>query len=105
MPLSEIKSRDIPRDIRIRFNDGYFTEKEKQIVLQMLQGHENRAIAETLSIGEGTVRNRINAIYAKLQDDIGIPSDRVSRGGLFFCLLEYGLIDLTSSQIFTTIRR
>ena len=39
------------------------TPREKEVFLLMLQGKNNRAIAEELSLGEGTVRNYVSRIY------------------------------------------
>jgi len=42
------------------------TEREEKIAGLMLRGLNNREIAETLFIAEGTVRNYISALYGKL---------------------------------------
>jgi DNA-binding NarL/FixJ family response regulator len=39
------------------------TPREREVFLLMLQGKNNRAIAEELSLGEGTVRNYVSRIY------------------------------------------
>ncbi len=39
------------------------THREKEVFLLMLQGRNNRAIAEVLALGEGTVRNYVSRIY------------------------------------------
>ncbi|RIX48729.1 DNA-binding response regulator [Paenibacillus nanensis] len=43
-----------------------FTERERKIMLLMLEGYSNRQISSTLFMGDGTVRNYISVIYNKL---------------------------------------
>ncbi|UUZ96971.1 LuxR C-terminal-related transcriptional regulator [Paenibacillus sp. P25] len=43
-----------------------FSEKEKTIALLMLEGKSNREMAELLFMSEGTVKNYVSAIYAKI---------------------------------------
>ncbi|MFS0724753.1 response regulator transcription factor [Paenibacillus sp. 1P07SE] len=46
---------------------GYvFTERERKIIVLMVEGYSNRQIASLLFMGEGTVRNYISVIYNKL---------------------------------------
>lgn len=42
------------------------TEKEKQIAYHMLEGRTNRQMAETLYMSEGTIKNYVSGIYAKI---------------------------------------
>jgi len=43
------------------------TERERDILQCLTEGHRNKAIAEKLHLSEGTVRNYISSIYLKLQ--------------------------------------
>lgn len=43
-----------------------FTERERKIVLLMLEGYSNRQISSALFMSDGTVRNYISVIYNKL---------------------------------------
>ncbi|MFK7692444.1 response regulator [Paenibacillus sp. HJGM_3] len=43
-----------------------FTERERKIILLMLEGQSNKQIAGTLFMSEGTVRNYISVIYNKI---------------------------------------
>ncbi|MDF2670601.1 MAG: LuxR family transcriptional regulator [Paenibacillus sp.] len=43
-----------------------FTERERKIIILMLEGHTNKQIAGTLFMSEGTVRNYISVIYNKI---------------------------------------
>lgn len=43
-----------------------FTEREKQIILLMIQGKNNREISSILFMSEGTVKNYISVIYQKI---------------------------------------
>lgn len=46
---------------------GYaFTERERKIIVLMIEGYTNRQISSTLFMSEGTVRNYISVIYNKL---------------------------------------
>lgn len=46
---------------------GYaFTERERKIILLMIEGFANRQISSSLFMSEGTVRNYISVIYNKL---------------------------------------
>jgi DNA-binding NarL/FixJ family response regulator len=42
------------------------SEREREVAVLMLQGMSNRQIAKTLFISEGTVKNYISMIYAKI---------------------------------------
>lgn len=43
-----------------------FTEREKEIILLMIQGKNNREISSILFMSEGTVKNYISVIYQKI---------------------------------------
>lgn len=43
-----------------------FTEREKQIILLMIEGKTNREISSILFMSEGTVKNYITVIYQKI---------------------------------------
>lgn len=43
------------------------TERERAVLQQIAKGHTNTTIAEKLSLSEGTVRNYVSAIFAKLE--------------------------------------
>jgi DNA-binding NarL/FixJ family response regulator len=43
-----------------------FTERERKIIILMLEGHTNKQIAGTMFMSEGTVRNYISVIYNKI---------------------------------------
>jgi DNA-binding NarL/FixJ family response regulator len=43
------------------------TERETQIVKMLVEGKSNKAIANRLSMGEGTVKSHLRNIYRKLQ--------------------------------------
>lgn len=46
---------------------GYaFTERERRIILLLIEGYTNRQISSSLFMSEGTVRNYISVIYNKL---------------------------------------
>ena len=42
------------------------TKREKEVLLLLAQGHDNKAIAETLFLSEQTVRNHVSQIYSKI---------------------------------------
>lgn len=46
--------------------DYQLSEREKEILAALIQGHDNRAIAEKLFISYETVRNHLKRIYEKL---------------------------------------
>lgn len=67
--------------VRSRGRDGdagldRLTDREREVLAQMAQGHNNTAIAESLVITGRAVEKHINSIFAKLgvsQDDTGHP--------------------------------
>lgn len=44
----------------------YFTERERKIILLLIEGYSNKQIAVTLFMSEGTVRNYVSVIYGKI---------------------------------------
>lgn len=57
-----------------------FTEREKHIILLMVEGYTNRKIASTLFMSEGTVRNYISNIYNKLGTNDREEANALLRG-------------------------
>lgn len=51
---------------RIKQSEISFTEREKQIILLMIEGKNNHEIAGILFMGVGTVKNYISIIYQKI---------------------------------------
>lgn len=51
---------------RVRKQGITFTEREEEIIHLLLKGSNNRQVASSLFISEGTTRNYISAIYNKL---------------------------------------
>jgi len=51
---------------RFKNEDVAFTEREKQIILLMIEGKNNHEIAGILFMGIGTVKNYISVIYQKI---------------------------------------
>ncbi|MCD9020792.1 response regulator transcription factor [Cohnella silvisoli] len=47
-------------------NGLYFNEKEREIILLLVQEKPNKQIASTLYMSEGTIRNYISVIYSKI---------------------------------------
>lgn len=45
----------------------YLTEREKEVLIEVAEGHSNRTIAEKLYISEFTVKKHISSILAKLR--------------------------------------
>ncbi|MEM1126674.1 MAG: response regulator transcription factor [Bacteroidota bacterium] len=45
----------------------HLSKREQEVLIRMAQGHTNEEIAKALSIREGTVRNHITSLYAKLE--------------------------------------
>ena len=42
------------------------TEQELRVLAHLSEGKTNREIADTLSLGEGTVRNYVSSVFSKL---------------------------------------
>ena len=51
---------------KIRAAGFAFTERERKIIMLMLEGYTNRQISSSLFMSEGTVRNYVSVIYNKL---------------------------------------
>jgi DNA-binding NarL/FixJ family response regulator len=51
---------------RLKSEGVHFTEREKTIILLMIENHNNRQIAGLLFMSEGTVKNYISMIYNKI---------------------------------------
>lgn len=63
--LSQSSTSDL-HDIPIHHEEIDFTEREKQVIRLMIDGKNNREIADILFISEGTVKNYITIIYQKV---------------------------------------
>lgn len=48
-------------------NDLHPTEREAAVLVQLVKGQSNRAIARELNISESTVKNHLHSIYSKLE--------------------------------------
>ncbi|WP_103109462.1 helix-turn-helix domain-containing protein [Brevibacillus reuszeri] len=48
-------------------NWGILTDREVSVFHQILQGHENKEIAECLGISEKTVKNHVSSILLKMK--------------------------------------
>lgn len=57
---------DVLNPNRLRSEGIRFTEREKKVILLMLEGHSNREIAGILFMSEGTVKNYVSVIYQKI---------------------------------------
>jgi len=53
-------------EAKIRESGYAFTERERKIIVLMIEGYTNRQISSTLFMSEGTVRNYVSIIYNKL---------------------------------------
>jgi DNA-binding NarL/FixJ family response regulator len=53
-----------------KYGKSELTSREKEVLGFIAKGHDNRKIAETLTISEGTVKNHVSNIY----DKIGVNS-------------------------------
>jgi DNA-binding CsgD family transcriptional regulator len=77
-PLSEVGAAapGAPRDDRAVF-DGLLTRRELEVLRLLAEGRSNRAIAEALTISQGTVKFHVNRILRKLH--VANRSQAVSR--------------------------
>ncbi|WP_270166876.1 response regulator transcription factor [Paenibacillus sp. SYP-B4298] len=57
---------DVLDPSRLRSEGIRFTEREKKVILLMLEGRTNREIAGILFMSEGTVKNYVSVIYQKI---------------------------------------
>jgi DNA-binding NarL/FixJ family response regulator len=60
------------------------SEREREVLVLLAQGHSNREIAERLVLAEGTVKNHVSNILAKLQAENRTQAADIAR--------RYGLI-------------
>jgi DNA-binding NarL/FixJ family response regulator len=60
------------------------TEREREVLVLLAQGHSNREIAERLVLAEGTVKNHVSNILSKLQAENRTQAADIAR--------RYGLI-------------
>jgi DNA-binding NarL/FixJ family response regulator len=60
------------------------TEREREVLVLLAQGHSNREIAESLVLAEGTVKNHVSNILAKLQAENRTQAADIAR--------RYGLV-------------
>jgi DNA-binding NarL/FixJ family response regulator len=66
------------------------TQREREVVRLMADGHSNRAIAETLFLSEATVKTHLVRIYRKLGVD--------NRAAAVSEAVRRGLLELTSNE-------
>ena len=67
--MSRAFDRALRRDTAAREASKLLTPRELEIVRMIAQGLRNRAIAERLSISEGTVKIHLHNVYEKLKID------------------------------------
>jgi DNA-binding NarL/FixJ family response regulator len=60
------------------------SEREREVLVLLAQGHSNREMAERLVLAEGTVKNHVSNILAKLQAENRTQAAEIAR--------RYGLI-------------
>jgi len=53
-------------EVKLKKSGYSFTERERKIIVLLVEGYSNRQISSTLFMSEGTVRNYISVIYNKL---------------------------------------
>ncbi|MBO9607763.1 MAG: response regulator transcription factor [Paenibacillaceae bacterium] len=53
-------------DAKIKSHGLVFTERERKIILLLIDGYSNKQIAAALFMTEGTVRNYVSVIYNKI---------------------------------------
>lgn len=66
--LTQRVFEEVKRSVERRGADHFadLTQKEKQMLLHLVEGETNKAIAEKLYLSEGTVRNYVSNIFSKL---------------------------------------
>lgn len=57
---------DVLDDAKLRERGYAFTERERKIIVLMIEGFTNRQISASLFMSEGSVRNYVSVIYNKL---------------------------------------
>jgi len=65
MTLTNVKA-DIFDEAKLKHEGLLFTERERKMILHMIDGSSNKQIAASLFMSEGTVRNYISVIYTKI---------------------------------------
>lgn len=63
--LSDVRADAFDED-KLKRSGYAFTERERRIIILMIDGYTNRQISSSLFMSEGTVRNYISVIYNKL---------------------------------------
>jgi DNA-binding NarL/FixJ family response regulator len=62
--LAELsRLRAVPREPRV----DPFTEREREVLALLVRGASNKEIAAALFVSEGTVKNHVTALFAKLE--------------------------------------
>jgi DNA-binding NarL/FixJ family response regulator len=64
--LDEAARKDKERSATARKFDS-LTDREREVVHLIAEGHNNNSIADKLNMSEKTVRNRLTVIYSKLE--------------------------------------
>jgi two-component system nitrate/nitrite response regulator NarL len=67
--IAKARTQTVRREATLRAVTGVLTPREIDIVRMIAQGLRNKAIAERLSISEGTVKIHLHNVYEKLQLD------------------------------------
>lgn len=66
LSVLSVERADTLDEAKIKEHGFSFTERERKIIVLMIEGYTNRQISSTLFMSEGTVRNYISVIYNKL---------------------------------------
>lgn len=66
LSVLSVERADMLDEAKLKQNGYSFTERERKIIVLMIEGYTNRQISSTLFMSEGTVRNYISVIYNKL---------------------------------------
>ncbi len=65
MTLTNVKA-DVFDEAKLKRDGLLFTDRERRMILLMIDGSSNKQIAASLFMSEGTVRNYISVIYNKI---------------------------------------
>jgi DNA-binding NarL/FixJ family response regulator len=65
MTLTNVKA-DVFDEAKLKQEGLLFTDRERKMILLMIDGSSNKQIAASLFMSEGTVRNYISVIYNKI---------------------------------------
>lgn len=65
MTLTNVKA-DVFDEAKLKREGLLFTDRERRMILLMIDGSSNKQIAASLFMSEGTVRNYISVIYNKI---------------------------------------